>query len=322
MGISPVTMPEDPAGIFQARVDDRGLMRLPSPLTDYLQECSARKVFVTSLDKRIAKIYPSTTWKKNLDVLAGLPDQFSATVSPETGAARAAAEFRTLLSRDGPSRDDLLRMKPRDFERFIAEVWSRLGYEVDLTKLSGDGGYDLIAVQRAHSNEKFLIECKRYAPSNKVGVGLVRALYGVKTAEKATKALLVTTSSYTRGAQEFMGSHCWELEGVDYDGIIQWTMKAAEMQRTVALSQRESIERAVSFVAHELGSDAELDMQGRILMPFALRRELELESQTVWLQVFKGSIEVFNRKVYEEMERWAQQTLSSSLEDLRSRGFV
>jgi DNA-binding transcriptional regulator/RsmH inhibitor MraZ len=119
-----------------------------------------------------------------------------------------------------------------------------------------------------------------------------------------------------------MGSHCWELEGVDYDGIIQWTMKAAEMQRTVALSQRESIERAVSFVAHELGSDAELDMQGRILMPFALRRELELESQTVWLQVFKGSIEVFNRKVYEEMERWAQQTLSSSLEDLRSRGFV
>ena len=79
------------------------------------------------------------------------------------------------------------------------------------------------AVGRHHEvSSKFLIECKRYAPDNPVGVELVRSLYGVKVHEKATKAILATTSRFTASAQEFGDQHLWELELKDYKGIIAW----------------------------------------------------------------------------------------------------
>jgi len=49
---------------------------------------------------------------------------------------------------------------------------------------------------------------------------VVRALYGVKTDEKATKGILATTSRFTRGAKAFFDNHVWELEARDFDGVV------------------------------------------------------------------------------------------------------
>jgi len=57
---------------------------------------------------------------------------------------------------------------------------------------------------------------------NRIDVGIVRSLYGVKIHERATKAILATTSRFTRTAKEFMSQHCWELEPRDYDGVVDW----------------------------------------------------------------------------------------------------
>lgn len=38
---------------------------------------------------------------------------------------------------------------------------------------------------------------------NKIGVDIVRALYGVQTAERANKAIIVTSSYFTEDAQRF-----------------------------------------------------------------------------------------------------------------------
>jgi restriction endonuclease Mrr len=67
-----------------------------------------------------------------------------------------------------------------------------------------------------------LIECKRYAEDRKVGVEIVRALYGVKTDERATKAILATTSTFSAPAKEFFAEHVWELEPRDYKGTREW----------------------------------------------------------------------------------------------------
>ena len=41
---------------------------------------------------------------------------------------------------------DLRKLKPREFEQLIAELWHGFGYDVDLTKQTRDGGKDIIAI--------------------------------------------------------------------------------------------------------------------------------------------------------------------------------
>ncbi len=117
----------------------------------------------------------------------------------------------------------LYSMGSRDFEALIAEVLAGLGYEVELTQRTRDGGQDIIAIGRhGIASSKYLIECKRYAASNTVGVEPVRSLYGVVHDAEATKGILVTTSSFTKPAQDFLDRHVWRLEGRAFDGIIEW----------------------------------------------------------------------------------------------------
>ena len=89
-----------------------------------------------------------------------------------------------------PQFRSLLNLSPRQFEEFIAEIRNRFGCEVERTKQTRDGGRDIIAVKRAEANCRFLIECKRYDPKNKVGVSIVRELYGVKIHERQPKEFL------------------------------------------------------------------------------------------------------------------------------------
>ena len=56
---------EPPRGIFPARVDEKGRLKLPSNFREYVASFGEKKVFVTSLDVRTARIYPSSIWKDN-----------------------------------------------------------------------------------------------------------------------------------------------------------------------------------------------------------------------------------------------------------------
>ncbi|MFX0211950.1 MAG: restriction endonuclease [Candidatus Hodarchaeota archaeon] len=118
--------------------------------------------------------------------------------------------------------DEMKTMNPRRLEEMIAELFIGFGYEVELTKQTRDGGRDVIAIKDSEVAEKFIIEAKRPKPGKPVGIVPVRALYGVKSDEKATKAILATTTHFTRDAIMFFKRHIWELEQKDYDGIMQW----------------------------------------------------------------------------------------------------
>jgi len=137
-------------------------------------------------------------------------------------------DFRRVLSetRDKPS--GLFDLNSRQFEEFIAEIWKRFGYCVELTARTRDGGRDIIAIRESEVNVRFLIECKRYARHRRVGVETVRELYGVKLDESATKAILATTSSFTTGARDLFRRHLWELEPRDYDGVVEWIKLATQ----------------------------------------------------------------------------------------------
>jgi len=125
----------------------------------------------------------------------------------------------------------LYQIKPRQFEELIAHIFSQHGFHVDLTKQTRDGGRDIIAIRSDLGIRlKYLIECKRYAANNPIGVGLVRALHGAQTQEGANKSVLVTTSRFTPVAHSFAkatNTTEWSMDLKDFNDIYQWIKSAA-----------------------------------------------------------------------------------------------
>jgi MraZ protein len=56
---------EAPLGIFQARCDDKGRLKLPANFVEYLKALNVDKVFITSVDMKLARIYPKKVWESN-----------------------------------------------------------------------------------------------------------------------------------------------------------------------------------------------------------------------------------------------------------------
>jgi len=50
--------------MYPARMDDRGRVKLPAAFQEYLNSLDDKKLFVTSLDRRIAQIYPIRAWRE------------------------------------------------------------------------------------------------------------------------------------------------------------------------------------------------------------------------------------------------------------------
>ena len=55
---------EIPEGRYSSRMDDRGRVKLPVAFKEYLEKFADKRLFVTSLDRRIAQVYPIVRWKQ------------------------------------------------------------------------------------------------------------------------------------------------------------------------------------------------------------------------------------------------------------------
>lgn len=108
-------------------------------------------------------------------------------------------------------------LEPRKFEEIVATSLESKGYEVTLTPPSKDGGFDMYAARRDDLGSfLYLVECKRYAPSNTVGVSIVRSLHGVVQQKCANAGIIVTSSSFTKGAKEFQCEIPHQMHLKDY----------------------------------------------------------------------------------------------------------
>ena len=87
---------------------------------------------------------------------------------------------------------------PQDFEDFISQLFRDNGYIVEQTKYSRDYGVDLIIKK---NGEHIAIQVKRYAKINKVGVKDINQVLGGKNYYKCNKAIVITTSSFTKPAE-------------------------------------------------------------------------------------------------------------------------
>ena len=126
---------------------------------------------------------------------------------------------------------DLLRtLGWRAFEKFLAQVLEKLGYEIELQRGTQDGGVDLFALKRDSvlGPHRYLLQAKRR--SNAVGVEPIREILFLRDEHKITKSCLATTSRFTAGAWKYARAYEWWLELKDFDRLQEWVRLAAEKQ--------------------------------------------------------------------------------------------
>lgn len=126
--------------------------------------------------------------------------------------------FRQLAAR---SVEYLRTISPTNFECLCAELLGQFGLEdIEITPVVADGGIDVVAFQILDGTRiKYVIQCKRNSAENKVDVCVVRELVGVKMDSRADRALVITTSQFTKPARDFARrtrAESWGVRLVDH----------------------------------------------------------------------------------------------------------
>jgi restriction endonuclease Mrr len=120
--------------------------------------------------------------------------------------------------------EDLYQVHPGTFEHIVARLFEDEGYEVEILGAwnQADGGVDLIAVRQISRdvNIRLAIQCKRHRRDSKVSAEPIRALAGVLGIFRAHAGVFVTTSYFTRAAEEETRQHLWRISLRDYDRIV------------------------------------------------------------------------------------------------------
>ncbi len=128
--------------------------------------------------------------------------------------------------------DALEDLSKQDFERLMAELFARMGFEVDLYRLSKDGGIDFLAVKTDKGDPViYAVQCKhpdKAKPGRRrrsLPVATVREIYGVAKHEDLAGAIAITSSTYTPEAKRFADEKPSEISVADERDVWKWVQK-------------------------------------------------------------------------------------------------
>jgi restriction system protein len=104
--------------------------------------------------------------------------------------------------------DRLREGSPAFFERLLVQLLVEMGFGGSVSAAgraigqSGDGGVDGVIDQDELGLDRVYIQAKRYSADNKVGAPAIRYFFGSLDRFKAAKGVFVTTSEFTKDAEE------------------------------------------------------------------------------------------------------------------------
>jgi restriction system protein len=163
------------------------------------------------------------------DPVASITRHFFAAISPHPEELRAIdpvmpfsrADPRVIEAVDVISsldqRPNLLDIAPKEFESFIQNLFTKMGYETDQYRSSGDGGIDCMAYKRDPvAPMKIAVQAKLYTKT--VPPTHVRDLYGTMLHEGATLGIMITTSGYGPASEEWANGKPLHL--IDGPGLL------------------------------------------------------------------------------------------------------
>ena len=201
-----------------------------------LHGVASQQVIATAQPGQMGAMVTLTLWK----TLASF-GQYIVPVICLGGAGMSAwrrKERRNLVSDVAQSKatDALDGMSWREFEMLVGEGFRLQGYQVVETGGGGaDGGVDLVLTKAGkNGGEKFLVQCKQWR-AGKVGVDVVRELYGVMAARGATGGFVVTSGRFTEEAVSFAsGRNVTLVDGPKLLGLIRQASVHASPRKPAA----------------------------------------------------------------------------------------
>lgn len=132
----------------------------------------------------------------------------------------------SVIRRLQKSPEDIYKITPRQFEEIIAELLSNMGWDVELTQETRDGGKDILAYMNTEIGRFLcLVEAKRHRKKRPVGVGIIRNLYGTFCDYQANSAMLVTSSHFSDDSKDFQKKHSYQLSLKEYKDVVNWIQK-------------------------------------------------------------------------------------------------
>jgi restriction system protein len=100
----------------------------------------------------------------------------------------------------------VLETSPASFEKLIIDLLLAMGYGGSRSDAgeqlgrTGDGGVDGVIREDRLGLDRVYLQAKRYKPGNSVGSEAVQAFIGALVGRGSQKGVLITTSTFTRGA--------------------------------------------------------------------------------------------------------------------------
>jgi len=104
--------------------------------------------------------------------------------------------------------DQVRSIAPSAFERLIIDLLLKIGYGGSRQEAarhlgrSGDGGIDGVIREDAFGLDTIYLQAKRYAEDNAISAPVIQSFAGALLGNGATKGVFVTTSRFTRQAQD------------------------------------------------------------------------------------------------------------------------
>ena len=105
--------------------------------------------------------------------------------------------------------DSIKALSWKEFEELVAEAYRRQDFRVIENGFGPDGGVDVKLIK---GNQTTLVQCKQWRSKN-VGVAVIREMFGVMTAESASKVVIICCGGFTRDALSFAENKPIELIG-------------------------------------------------------------------------------------------------------------
>lgn len=152
------------------------------------------------------------------------------------------------LSGPSPSHATVKRhlqaMDDEKFEHFVADLWSRNGWNTVVSQQSRDKSLDVLAEKETPYRQRHAIQAKRYQEGNNVGGPKISEYASLRDQFDADAAVVVTTSGFTLDAQE--RSKTLNVKLIDGDDLVEMILQADALDLVAKHSNSTSPQRAGS----------------------------------------------------------------------------
>jgi restriction system protein len=153
----------------------------------------------------------------------------STTLTPQERIEKAHRELNQILKTDLMER--ILSCSPEFFEKLIIDLMIGMGYGGSLKEAAehvgkaNDGGVDGVINEDQLGLDRIYLQAKRYAEGNTVGRQALQGFAGSLLGRGANKGVFVTTSSFTKGAVDYVENLPQRIVLIDGDELTSLMIK-------------------------------------------------------------------------------------------------